>query len=273
MNTPNKQTIACYIDSNKILFYQETTGSILQLEFPPEVFSYLDLLSEDKFEQLIKLFLDQNKITGGNVILVYSPTSTFEKDFQELDDGKQDMEIQKFTDMVPFEDVLSKTYKLKKKVKVVAVNNRVYESIRSVLENSKFLIYAVIPGSILQENVPELAENIDLGFILNRIDSLKQYSMINRNAVSNQELEKKPEAKKTNKRIYALGGVFGVLFIILAIMIFNGLSPEDNTKKSDAIDTLQILPKPSIIETSEHNNEIPEIIDTSATPSGTIVPQ
>ena len=64
-------------------FYLGMTGAILQLDFPPEVLSYMDLLRKDKFEQLIEVFLQQNKLAGGNCIIIYSANSSFDKDFAE----------------------------------------------------------------------------------------------------------------------------------------------------------------------------------------------
>ena len=269
MDFSNRQNIACYIDSDKILFYQGASGSLIQLDFPPDVLSYLDLLRKEKFEELIESFLEQNKLSGENTILIYSSAAAFEKDFEESQAGKDDTEIQKFIDIVPFEDVLSKTYKLNKKVKVVAVNNRVYESIRSVLEKRNFLIYAVIPGSVLQETFSELAQNMDLGFILKKIDSIKQYSMINGSSPSNPALEKKPEGKKQNKRLYALGGMFAILLLILIIFVAIILSSKSDSTRPSGIIAPPLSPKPTILETSE-NNAIPASIDAISTPSASV---
>lgn len=269
MDISNKQAIVCYIDTNKILFYLGTTGSIIQLEFPPDVLSYLDLLHEAKFEQLLDSFLEQNQLTGGGVILVFATTATFEKDFEETQAGKEDTEIQKFIDIVPFEDVFSKTYKLNKKIKAVAVNNRVYESIKTVLEKRNFLIHSVIPISVLQETFPELAQNIDLGFISSKADSIKQFSIISGSVTNNSlTVEKKPESKEKNKRAYVLGGVFGALLIILIIIIVVNLLQPPAEKPSGVIGTPPpTAPKPVIQETSRNENP-PAIMETSSTPSG-----
>lgn len=269
MDFSNRQTIACYIDTNKILFYLGTTGSILQLEFPPEVLSYLDLIHEAKFEQLLDSFLEQNQLAGGGAILVYATTAVFEKDFEETQAGKNETEIQKFIDIVPFEDVLSRTYKLNKKVKAVVINNRVYESIKSVFEKRNFLIHSVIPVSVLQETFSELAQNIDLGFILSKIDSVRQFSMINGNSGSNPTIEKKPESKKQNKRVYILGGIFGVLILILIVLIITTLLSKPASKNSKGVIAPPILPKPTSLETSRHDN-IPQVIEKSSSPSGTV---
>lgn len=269
MDISNKQTIVCYIDTNKILFYLGSTGTIIQLEFPPDVLSYLDLMHEAKFEQLLDSFLEQNQLIGGGVILVYSTTVTFEKDFEETQIVKEDTEIQKFIDIVPFEDVFSKTYKLNKKIKAVAVNNRVYESIRTVLERRNFIINSVIPISVLQETFSELAQNIDLGFILGKIDSIKQFSMINGTSGNNPALEKKPESKKQNKRLYVLGGIFGVLVLILIVMVINTLFSKPAPTNSKGVTAPPLSPKPTILETSRHENS-PPAIESSSSPSGSV---
>lgn len=268
MDFTNKQTIICYIDTNKIIFFQGLSGALLELNFPQEVISHLDLLHKEAFENLIESFITQNQIIGDQVVIVYSPQSAFEKNLEEQETRKDEEEIQKFIDMVPFEDVLSKTYRANKKIKVVAINGRLHESIKNVFNKKKFQIYAAIPSSILQENFSELRENIDLGFILKRLESIKQYSMVNGSAIGVQVPEVKPEAKKNNKRLYILGGIFGALLVILIIMVITILLPQKSSPSPTQTIAPPLAPRPTSPETSQQG--IAPTAEQTTTSSATV---
>ena len=61
MDFSEKQTIVCYIDKNKALFYQDMDGSMLQMDFPPDIISDQNL-PVGKNEHFIESFLETNKL-------------------------------------------------------------------------------------------------------------------------------------------------------------------------------------------------------------------
>ncbi len=264
MDFSEKQTIVCYIDKNKALFYQDVGGSMLQMNFPQNIISDQEFTDREKLEQLIESFLETNKLGKGNVIFIYAPDVTIEKDFPDELAGDRNEEIQKFIDMIPFEEVLSKIYKLNKKTKVVAVNQEIYESIKNVFEKKNFLVLGIIPSVVLQEVVAELSTNIDLAFIANKIYSLKQYSMGSNGEFKNENIKEKPSlAKKQNIRIYVLI-VFAILLFILIILVTN-LLPKNPSKNLPVVQP-PISPTPSV--PAVNPKSIPVIQPSTSTPSG-----
>ena len=83
MDFAEKQTIVCYIDKNKALFYQDVDGSILKMDFPPDIISDQELTGIEKLEHLIESFLETNKFGKGNIIFIYAPDIAIEKDFPD----------------------------------------------------------------------------------------------------------------------------------------------------------------------------------------------
>ena len=230
MDFSEKQTIVCYIDKNKALFYQDMDGSILQMDFPPDIISDQELTGREKLEHLIESFLETNKLGKGNIIFIYSPDITIEKDFPDEPAGNKNEEIQKFIDMIPFEEVLSKIYKLDKKTKVVAINQEIYDSIKNIFVKKNFLVLGIIPSTVLAETVAELSMNIDLAFIANKIYSLRQYGMVNEGELSNQNTKEKSGLRKQNIRMYALIIVFAILLFILIILAITKVFPKNSSK-------------------------------------------
>lgn len=266
MDFSEKQTIVCYIDKVKALFYQDIDGSMLQMNFPPDVITDQELTSREKLENLIEQFLETNKFVKGNIIFIYAQDIIIEKDFPDELPGNMNDEIQKFIDMVPFEEVLSKIYKLNKKTKVVAINHEIYNSIRNIFTKGNFLVIGVIPSTVLQETFSELSTNIDLAFIASKIYSLKQYSMINDEQLNKLSIKEKPSIKKEeNIRLRIMIIVFAILLFILLVLIMIKLFPNNPAKN------LPVAKPPlSPTQTAPAVNQpsIPIIQPSISTPSG-----
>jgi hypothetical protein len=243
-----KQTAIVFIESNRISFLIKDTRDILQLDLPLDTISNLEVLSRDKLGQLIDSFFQTNgfKDIELDIILVFSQDVAFEKDFVDDAVKVKDEEIQKFLDMVPFEDVLSKIYKFNKKIKVVAINKVLFDVVHLCLEKNKAHVSIAVPMTVLAETNPELSNNVDLAFIMAKVDSFNQYSFIEvKQGGVEGEQKNAMGIKKKDIRLYALLGVFALLFIILAILIYTTFlsSPKINPNQA-------ILPKTPIISTT-----------------------
>ena len=265
MDFSEKRTIVCYIDKNKALFYQDVDGSMLQMNFPPDIISDQELTGREKLEHLIESFLETNKLEKGNIIFIYAPDIAIEKDFPDELAGNKNEEIQKFIDMIPFEEALSKIYELNKKTKVVAINQEIYESIKNTFEKKNFLVLGIIPSAVLQETVAELSMNIDLAFIANKIYSLRQYSMVSGGELSNQNTKEKSGLRKQNIRMYVLIIVFVILLFILITLVITNLFPK-NSSKNLPVFKPPLSPTPSVPVVNPKST--PAIQPSISSPSG-----
>nr|MBI5455683.1 hypothetical protein [Candidatus Levybacteria bacterium] len=240
-----RQLAVVYIDVNKILFYVKDTKNNLSLNLPLDVVSDLEVVARDKFDQLIDSFfqMDGLRNMGFDIILVFSQGITFEKDFA-TDTIKAEHEgIQKFLDMVPFEDVLSNTYKINKKTKVVAVNRNLYDILRQALERNKAYVTMAVSMAVLIEINPEFSSNFNLALIVAKADSLKQYGLVD---ISEGSLEREHKnsigIKKKDMRLYMLLGIFALLFIILLVLMYVTFFSSPKVNKNPVT-----LPKTSVI--------------------------
>jgi hypothetical protein len=263
-----KQTVVVFVDSSSISFYMKDTGNILQLDVPLDIVSDLEVIARDKLEQLIDAFFQANNLKSFELdaIIVFSQNVTFERDFTEELLKTKHEDSQKFLDIVPFENVLSKTYKIDKKTKVVALNKALYDAIYLSLERNKVRVFLVIPMVVLAETNPELSSNIDLGFVATRADSFKQYSLVD---IKTKDLEGEQKnavgIKKKDVRLYVLIGIFALLFIILLVLVFNMFSSSKTTAKTTV---LQKTPTTTKVVTT---TTLKEIVPSAST-SGNIQP-
>lgn len=229
MDFSKKQLGIFYLEGNRAIFYGGNVVNLLSLEWPLDVIKDLEVLDKEKLSAFIQAFVQSNNIAPCSVIIVLSQAVTFEKDFPQVSSEEQDREMQKFIDFVPFEEVISRIIKLEKKLKIVAINKELYESIRDAFEKQGFSIISVVPASVLQETMPELAENLDLSMILSKADDIKQYSLL----IAEEPRNTTYETKKTwkNKKTLLLFGVFGILLIILIVLIFTSVLSGPSPKK------------------------------------------
>ena len=265
MDFSEKQTIVCYIDRDKALFYQDVNGSMLQMDFPQDIIFDQELTGGGKLEHLIESFLETNKLGKGNILFIFAPSVTIEKDFpDELAQNKNE-EIQKFIDMVPFEEVLSKIYRLNKKTKVVAINHEIYESIKNIFAKKNFLILGIIPSTVLQETFTELSSNIDLAFIASKIYSLKQYYIVDEGKLINQDTKEKSGLKKQNTRMYILIVIFAILLFIFIILVITKFFPKNSSRD---LPIMQPLPSPTPSIPAVNQPSAPVLQPSISSPSG-----
>lgn len=243
-----RQSAVAFIDSNKIIFYAKNIKSNLQLDLPQDVVSDLDVVGRDKFDQLIDTFFqtDGLKNIEFDLVMVLSQQVTFEKDFDETATEVKHDDIQRFLDMVPFEDILNNTFKINKKIKIVAVNKILYDALHSAFERNKAYVSLVTPMAVLVETNPEFASNIDLAVISSKVESLKQYGLIDVNGGSlERERKNSIGIKKKDVRLYLLIGAMALLFIILLFMIYTTfLSPKKINQTKVVLPTTVISPTP-----------------------------
>src|SRR5438132_1495064 len=126
MTDKPKQTAILYIDKNRFDFYKTSNPTALSLVFPPEMVKDMEIVDTENLKSIVLTFIDQNKLSPVNLILILSENITFSQDFPASLDGKQDEEIHKFLDNIPFEHISFKKVPIEKGVRLVAVNKDYY---------------------------------------------------------------------------------------------------------------------------------------------------
>lgn len=263
MENTKKQNAIFYIDLGKGFFLGSNARGTLQVDFPPDTFADGDLINKEKFLLLLQAFIQTNKIEPCPLILVFSKSISFEKEFEENTvSEKSEAEITEFIELVPFEDVLSKIYKLNNKKRAIAFNRELFENVNYGFEREKFTVVSAVPYSVLEVMITELADNLDLNILLSKFEVMKQYNFENdieplKNSDSKTEAEIKT---KNNKRTYLLLGVFGILAVILGFLIittvFTPTKPKKPTPVKNPPSGSQSAPQPSTSPQSSSSGEL-----------------
>lgn len=216
-----------YLARDKFDYYDKNLPGILSLNFSGETIHDLEVLNPVAFHLQIKSFIDNNKISPAQTIIVLSPKVYFEKDFPETADFHQDSALQEFIDTIPFENVSTKIYKLNSGSKLLATNVDLYQNIAAPLEETGFIVEAVAPIFILGKDIIAV-DNLDVGTanaILDRYEIAKQNSLLlNQDThLTKQVLHNKSSNKNDNKSLFYLLPILFILIIVLVILYFKSM--------------------------------------------------
>ena len=170
-------------------------------------------------------------------------------------------EIEKFIEIVPFQETESKKIIIDKKSKIVVINREFCEMFKNAFERLGFSILAVVPVSVLQETIPELSNNLDLNIILSRTEFIKQFSILTKQE-TRKAVKEETQKKEQNKKMLFLSVFVGISIMVLIVLIFTNVlakpAPKPKTIKNTA-------PKPSPTASIESTLK-------SSSPSGIINP-
>ncbi len=264
MENTKKQNAILYIDLGKGFFLGSNARGTLQIDFPADTFADGDLIDKEKFLQRLQEFIQTNKIEPCPLIVIYSKSISFEKEFEENTvSEKSETEIAEFIELVPFEDVLSKIYKLNNKKRAIAFNRELFESVNYGFEREKFTVVSAVPYSVLEVMISELADNLDLNILLNKFEEMKQYNFEN-DIEPLKDNNSKTETKTNNKkRVYLLLGVFGILAVVLGFLIITTIFAPAKKKTPTLVkqppsvnQPVQTAPEPSVIPQSSNSGAL-----------------
>ncbi len=254
MNTQGQGVVL--LQKDKFQIFMSNQPGILEFLFVPEIVSDLDIIDKNFLEQLIKLFIDSNKLTPGALTFVIAEQACFIKNIvlppppavhtepNQVVNFDLEKEINQFLERVPFDEVASVRFQLENGARICATNKIFFESFVKAFEKYGFMTNIVVPslalGSspilkpILDQQMANYILSADLGALRRHsfmIDQKieQQASVLDEkksgnSSSGNYEISDAPSGpeKKTNKkRVFLLVSVFVILIAILVFMIFN----------------------------------------------------
>lgn len=242
-----------FLQRDKLQIYSPFLPNVLEFRFVPELIRDFDLINRELLENLIKVFLVNNKLPASNMVMVIADDASYVKDFMlpaqvanaqqvptlqlsptpapssaTLDDLQN--QAKQYLEYVPFENVTSKIFTLTNGVRAYATNQDIFEGIREVLEKQGFVIDAVIPQFAFE---PEFGNKVALdgqviAVVLQKLDMLNEYNLLRINgsmkivetaiAEEHEETEEKaskPASKENNRLVLLVAAV--ILFLIVFI--------------------------------------------------------
>lgn len=227
MEFAKKQPALLYLDKNGFYFYMNGLPGILSMSFLETSVKNMDVVNRDSIISQIKSFIEQYHIAPASISIVLSPNITFEKEIIGLSPDEQEEEVRNFIDTIPFENTMSKNYPIENGVRVIGYNEDLYQELKFSFEQNGFNIDSIIPYQLLgndQQLIQNLTTENAMQF-LKHIGNYKQISMLpiekDKQISAQSVIDKKPQMKKPNLRLYVMIGIFVLLFAILVFMLLN----------------------------------------------------
>lgn len=205
-----------YIDSSRAIFYEGILNTAVALDFPTDVISDLEVINRKKLEDLLGSFVQAHKISPQPIIILLSNQITFEKDFEE-NSAELERSINEFLELIPFEGYVSTRVLSSRKIKVVAANKELCETVKNTFLKLEFMVEGIFPLSIIQVILPELANRVEFSVVLNKITELKEFNLL---PDVETHMSYQQEERRSNKRRFILFGLFGVPTVILLFSLY-----------------------------------------------------
>lgn len=189
-----------FLQRDKFQIYSPYLPSMFEFRFIPDIVRDYDIVNRELLENLLKVFIVNNKIPVSSMVIVVSDSASFIKDFTApsvppppnpaqtppaptpavptLEDLQK--QADQFIEHVPFELVSGKTYPLPNGVKAYATNKEMFDTIISVLEKQGFIIEAVIPGFAFGPEVSAKPgmDGASINITLQKMNMLKAYNLL-----------------------------------------------------------------------------------------------
>lgn len=230
-----KQIGIIYLDKSRLYLYDHVKKAIFQFDIKPEVGKDLEIINSSLLDTQVKSFLETNKLTPSSLIIVLAQNLIFEKDLTNVSKEQQEAEAQRFLDNIPFESVSSGVYKSEKEYRIVAANSYFIKAIKNAFEELGFVTAYVLPSFVFG-NLGDSLKQETIKIILGKVDSVKQYNLLNSHLLtaasgkeaeeqkgektqSGEEKEKKEEKKTSKKNLTAIG-IFVLFIIVLFVIVF-----------------------------------------------------
>jgi hypothetical protein len=286
------QRLLVYISRNNLQIFSPTIPTILNFIYPATAIRHGEFINADLFTTSLASFLATNKLTAGKVLLVLSPDIYFDKIFQYPQPVQQqpvntpapnqkneppkqtsaekmktasenllfqEQQMKKFTEMVPYDSLTEKIYKLPNGFRLFAANRTFYEKVITAFKKCNYITESVVSqdvfgdvsktwNSLNGENAkimytsPDNHKNDNL---LLEVQKPVEEDM------NNTLSEPVPEKKTNKKRLIAMVGLLVGLLgftVYFYLQTFSAPPPKKIIKKSTPIiiSTPTVMPSSSV---------------------------
>ncbi len=242
-----------YLHRDRFEIYSPLPPRILEFNFVTDLVRDMEIINKDFLLNILKIFIQNNKLTPSNLIIVIANNACFVRDFNRDTSDKPPIEktqeinsqIDEFLEHVPYEDVSGKTFDFQKGIRVFAVNQELFEVLKFAFEQEGFAVDSVLPAGVFSNDIqqlPALTLPAAAGIIQNSF-MLKKYNFLNNPIQEHQvkqdahdepveevqvqeaDQDNAPKPKNDHKREIMLGAVFGLLLVVLVIVYYVSNTP------------------------------------------------
>ncbi len=212
---------ACFLVSrDKLYFFSNERGEVLELPFSSEIMQDLEIVSPASLERVLKNWLDQTKIVPKQAVLMLDNSICFQRKLSAVP-SNVDEELQKFLEVVPFTEVSQKIFPMEGGAYIVAINQNLLQPLVSTLEKLGFIIINISPAFLFNVDASQTTFNKGVAQqIMANVELLLNFSFLTSAELEAKIVEPKPFLTvKFDKKLISLIVVFIILIGVLLILL------------------------------------------------------
>ena len=213
--------IVVYLDKMRVQWYQHRDAAVVSTDVPEALVRDGDVVDRLGFQTGIRSAIGQHKFTPGPVAIVVSQELCY---WQEVtgDEKEKEAQTQQFLETVPYDATLSRRYVVNAKDVVVALPKELTDALRQTLGQEGFAALLVVPSLLLGQESAKRWLDAGMGkYVVTHADSLVAQNILGGEEESYAAISAShPLVPKYQQRLVLLVGIFAILVIVLAFLLF-----------------------------------------------------
>lgn len=201
-------------------------------KYPDNTMRHMEVTDSENFRKSLEVFLQEQKLTGYTIIVVFSPAFVFAQSLTGKTKEEKEAQEKEFHDVVPFERVAARTYKTAEGMQLLGINRDLYDTLRTpILKNDNHIV-AVIPMHIAAI-APNTTASVILKNLFSKVETFKEESIVQERTLLKTFAQKQEEF--SNKHKFLVIGVF--LVFIAGLIAFTAFMLQVTAPKPTALPT------------------------------------
>lgn len=218
----SKQLSVIYFSRNKLDCIFGPNLTVVSCLLPENTVKDLEIVNQEFLNQRIHSFFVSYKIAPCPLILILSQDIIFEKDFLSVGEDQLKVEIDKFLEMFPFEDIVKRVFIFDQKTKITAVNKTLISGIEEAFKKEGCTLLLVVPESILGYEISKLGLNsVFYQNIIHHFDTFKHFHLLEESYQTDrvEEIHQPFFKQMLKKKLFVFIAIFIFLIGILVVLI------------------------------------------------------
>lgn len=176
MKTALKNIIFHLFPGRAMVYYHGLSSPVI-VNIPSDIMNNLEILNPEKLNILIKSSLPNESVNTASVIILLDQGITFEENLTQIPESLQPSAVEKFLDLVPLKNIISRKYTVNKKTTFITADNELLNAFIEAFRKLSSDVTAVIPVSVVYYLFPKLNNNINYQMMLGKISKVRYLSI------------------------------------------------------------------------------------------------
>lgn len=214
---------ACFlVTRSSLTFFSKASDDGVELSLTSEIVKDLEMISQQALERVMSSWMEQIKIPAGQVELILDKSVFFHTTINKMPESETDPLVQSFLELVPFTDVITKSFPIKEGAYLVVINREFLNPLIAVLEKFGFVVVSASPLFILgTDDLTKTPFTKEMALkAISNYELLAEYSFIAPEIVEEKLSAPQPFLSvKLNGKLIAMIAIFAILITVLIVLL------------------------------------------------------